>query len=302
MNILLTGAVNYSSDQLVQLKNIGLKLYFLPFEWQSLDNETDIPLNQIDAIVGNQIFQYTDLSAFPNLKFIQATSSGLDRMPLVDIKRRGIVLKNAAGIYSQPIAEFVLAVILDHYKGLAKFHMQQLNHQWIKNRDLDDLGGKRALIVGTGQIGSAIAKRLQAFDVQTIGLYHQNVPGQYFDNVWPITTLDQQLASANIVILAIPQTPDTLKIINSSRIAMMKNDSLLINVARGMLVDQTALITSQRHAILDVFENEPLPVDDLIWRQPNIFITPHNAFVSQKNQARFFALLLENLKKFQTSQ
>lgn len=299
MNMLLTGAMQYSEQQLALLKNIGHKIYFLPDERQLIDENTaDFDPNTIDIIVGNQIFYYTPLSSFPNLKLIQATSSGLDRMPLDEIKRRGITIKNAASVYDIPIAEYVLAVILEYYKKLDQFHNQQQHQKWIKHRDIDELAGKNALILGTGHIGTAVAKRLQAFDVRTTGLYHQHVPQKYFDRVHPIANLDQELLNADIVLLALPETSDTLNIMDANRMTLLKTDSLLINVSRGNLVDQDALVAYKKNAILDVFKIEPLASDDVLWEQKNIFITPHNAFISRKNQARFFELLLKNIKEY----
>ncbi|MDR1606650.1 MAG: hypothetical protein LBS41_06015 [Streptococcaceae bacterium] len=299
MNILLTGAIQYTPEQLALLEDIGHKVYLLSDERNLIDDSTvDFDLKKIDIVVGNQIFQYTPLSSFPNLKLIQATSSGLDRMPLTEIKQRGIIIKNAAAVYDLPIAEYVLAVILDHYKKLDQFHHQQRHKKWIKNRDMDELAGQNALILGTGHIGSAVAKRLQAFDVRTTGLYHNHKPQKYFDRIQPMATLDQALPNADIVLLSLPETPDTLGIMNATRIALLKTGTLLINVSRGSLVDQDALVAYKKKAVLDVFKTEPLAADDMLWEQKNIFITPHNAFISRKNQARFFELLLKNIKEY----
>lgn len=167
--------------------------------------------------------------------------------------------------------------------------------------------GKTALILGTGDIGSNIAKRLSAFGTKNIGIRRTGAPAQYFDEMHTLSNIDALLPRADLVIGCLPNTKETGHILNYDRLCLMKSDALFINVGRGSLIDTDALIRALEErriagAILDVLENEPLAADSPLWKMPNVLITPH---ISGRGfghdpatEKKVWDICLENLRRY----
>ena len=161
--LLITGAWRCGEQQVQALEQMGYAVTFWPDERQAVNMDTQ----RFEAVICGGLFLTTPIERFPALKCIQVTSAGLDRVPLDYCKAHGITVYNAGGVYSAPMAEFVLGGILQLYKESKFFAENQAAHRWEKHRGLRELSGKTACIIGTGSVGSAIARRLRAFDVQT---------------------------------------------------------------------------------------------------------------------------------------
>ncbi|RID84732.1 hypothetical protein D1953_12770 [Peribacillus asahii] len=296
MKLLLTGAFKYSEEQLNRLKLLGYEIIFVQDERVPLQ----IDVSDIDAVVCNGLFLYNDINKFKNLKFIQLTSAGLDRVPLDYIKERGIRLFNAKGVYSIPMAEWVILKILEIYKKSRQFYVAQHDHKWEKQRDLLELTDKTAGIIGFGSVGNEIAKRLKAFGVNIIGVGRRQIESDLLDEYYSIDDIDEVLRKSDIMILTIPLTEDTHHLINDHKIEKMKDHSILINVSRGGVIDEVALIEAIQlgkflGVALDVFEGEPLSKNSPLWGRGNVIVTPHNSFVSDKVNERLFDLGIKNL-------
>ena len=164
--ILLTGAFKYSKDQLSEIERLGFKILYVQDERMPLDFD----VSDIDIVACNNLFLYNDIKGFKNLKTIQLTSAGVDRVPLDYINEKGIQLFNARGVYSIPMAEWVILKILEIYKKSRIFYKNQERHKWEKQRELFELSDKTAVIIGYGSVGDEIAKRLKAFGVDVIGV------------------------------------------------------------------------------------------------------------------------------------
>lgn len=299
MNLLLTGAFNYSEQQLSKLKELGCSVTFVQDEREELT----IDCSEFDAVVCNGLFLYTPIEKFQKLKYIQATSVGLDRLPLDYIKRNNIALKTARGVYSIPMAEWCVSRILDVYKQSEFFFENQKNKKWEKHRVLKELYGKKATIVGAGDIGTQTAKRLSAFGVEVIAVDIVKPSADCYCCYFDIANIKEALKISDIVIITLPLTESTRNLFSERLFSEMKNDSLLINMARGGIVDEKALVTALETdkiggAILDVFENEPLNDDSPLWNTKNLLITPHNSFVSDKNNERLFDIIYNNLNQY----
>ncbi|MCA1320227.1 hypothetical protein LC085_09945 [Bacillus tianshenii] len=297
MKLLLTGAFKYSEEQLDKLKLLGFDLVFVQDERMPLQ----IDVSDIDAVVCNGLFLYNDIMKFKNLKFIQLTSAGLDRVPLNYIKENEISLFNAKGIYSIPMAEWVVLNILGIYKKSRKFYDSQRDCKWEKQKDLFELTDKTASIIGFGSVGLEIAKRLKAFNVNIIGIGRTKTESAYLDQYYLVEDLNQALKKSDIVISTLPLTKETRHLIDKGKIDQMKSDSVLINVSRGGVIDETALIQAIQHGkflgvALDVFQEEPLSEKNVLWTLKDVTITPHNSFVSDKTNERLFNLIISNLK------
>jgi len=293
--LLLTGAFKYNIEQLSNLEHLGYEIVFVQDERKTLN----IDVSDIDAVVCNSLFIYNDIKEFKNLRTIQLTSAGLDRVPLDYINEKGIQLFNARGVYSIPMAEWAILKILEIYKKSRIFYKNQEQHKWEKQRELLELTDKTAAIIGYGSVGKEIAKRLKAFGVTVISVDRQVKEDEYVNESILIDNLDLALEKSDIIILTLPLTDETQHLINEEKIKVMKDDAVLINVSRGGIIDETALIESLRNdrffgVALDVFEEEPLNASPL-WDCENVIITPHNSFVSDKVNERLFELMIKNL-------
>lgn len=302
MKLLLTGAFSYSKEQLNNLQALGFDISFVQDERVALD----LDVTDIDAVVCNGLFLNNDISTFTDLKFVQLTSAGLDRVPVEYINKHKIKLCNAAGVYSIPMAEWAVLKILEIYKKSAVFHELQKKQVWEKQKDLIELSGKTATIIGFGNVGMEIAKRLKAFGVKVIGVDTRTLNAEEREGVDGFCTpadMDKVLCKSDIVILTLPLTRQTRHFMNTGRLALMKRGSVLINISRGGVIDETALVKALQSdkflgVALDVFEEEPLPQDSLLWGFEQLIITPHNSYVSDKTNERLFELITKNLKMF----
>ncbi|WP_062108625.1 NAD(P)-dependent oxidoreductase [Bacillus niameyensis] len=299
MKLLLTGAFKYSEEHLEELKFLGFDIIFIQDEKVPLQ----IDVSEIEAVVCNGLFLYNDIRQFKRLKVIQLTSAGFDRVPLSYIKDHEIRLFNAKGVYSIPMAEWVILKILEIYKKSRRFYELQIDHIWEKQRDLFELTDKTAAIIGFGDIGAEVAKRLKAFDVNVIGVGRREIETQYADEYYLIKRVNEVLKKSDIVVLTLPLTDETRYFLDTEKISMMKDKSVLVNVSRGEVINEAALIDSVMNdkflgVALDVFEKEPLPEGAEIWGQKNVIITPHNSFISDKTNERLFKLVKANLISF----
>ncbi|NMA49680.1 MAG: hypothetical protein GX947_07925 [Tissierellia bacterium] len=296
MKLLLTGAFKYSQEQLNTIQSLGYEVTFVQDERVPLD----IDVSEFEAVVCNSLFLYNDITRFKNLKTIQLTSAGLDRVPLDYIKKKGIKLFNAKDVYSAPMAEWVVLKILEIYKKSRQFYKNQDEHNWDKQRDLLELTDKTASIIGFGKVGYEVTKRLKAFDVKVIGVGRRKIESDLLDEYYLIEDIDEVLDKSDIIILTLPLTEDTRHLIDRNKIKLMKEKSVLVNVSRGGVISQNDLIQQIQQGkflgvALDVFEEEPLNKDCLLWDFENVVVTPHNSFVSDKMSERLFELIISNL-------
>jgi phosphoglycerate dehydrogenase-like enzyme len=299
MKILLTGAFKYNDEQIQKIKMLGYDVIFAQKENEPLQ----IDVSDIDALICNNLFLHNDIRSFSSLKLIQLTSAGLDRVPLEYINENNIQLFNAREVYSIPMAEWAVLKTLEILKRSSWFYQMQKRKEWTKNRDIIELYGKTVSIIGTGSVGLETAKRFKAFGVQIIGVDLQSINSEYIDEQYHVSKIDIALSKSDVVVLTLPLTEQTYHIINSEKLNSIKQGSILINISRGSIIDETALIESLSKskllgAALDVFENEPLPPDSLLWNYDNVIITPHNSFVSEKINDRLFELAYKNLSEF----
>ncbi len=298
MNLLATGAFAQDEKELRQFKEIGFKnVYFQKDERAELVVDPKL----IDVVICNGLFLYHDVDRFPNLKAIQLTSAGLDRVPVERIRERGIELFNARGVYSVPMAEYALGAVLNIYKNFPFFREKQQAKTWEKRRDLRELNEQTVCVVGAGSVGTEVAKRFKAFDTKVIGVDVVTTPRVPFDKIESIERLSEAVAEADVVVATLPLTEQTRGLFDADLFAKFKPGALFVNIARGAIVKEDALIEALREnricaAILDVFENEPLDVSSDLWNLENVLITPHISFVSPANKARLFKLAYGNLE------
>lgn len=297
MNILITGAWRGWKDCEEALEAMGHKVAFM----QQEKDPVPVPCEWVEGVVCNGLFLHHDIDRFPNLKYIQLTSAGMDRIPEEKIQARGIRVHNARGVYSVPMAEFALGGVLQLYKRSRYFAENQRLHRWEKHRGLLELAGKTVCILGCGSVGTECAKRFRAFGCQVVGVARSSRENPDYDEILPMEMLDTVLSRSDVVVLTLPLTADTRHLMDRSRFAAMKPGSILVNIARGAIVDAEALIQALEEklggAVLDVFEEEPLSPHSPLWEMEHVILTPHNSFVGQGNGARLARIIMDNLEK-----
>ena len=243
-----------------------------------------------------------------NLKWMAVYSAGIDQKRYVDAMQRGIRLTSSAGAQAEAVGLACVTGVLALARGVPHWLAAQQRHEWspLRGRDVPpDIPGQTAVIVGTGYIGSVIARVLQAAGMKTIGIRRSVAPANYFDQMLPPTALDGLLPACDWLVIACPLAPETRNLIDARRLALMKPTAGIANIARGEIVDEAALVAALqagrlRHAYLDVFHTEPLPAESPLWRLPNVLISPHNAGASTGTYARGVEIFLRNLDSYLT--
>lgn len=300
MKTLITGALKYDEEKFEELKDMGLEIIYV----QDETKELEINVNEIKFVICNSLFLHNDIKKFRNLKAIQLTSAGLDRVPLDYIKKNNIKLYNARGVYSIPMAEWTVLKILEIYKNSKKFWKQQEEHIWQKDRNILELNGRIATIVGFGNVAEEIAKRLKAFNVYINAIDIKELSNKNINKNYNISEIDEILPESDIVIITLPLNENTKDIINMDKMRKMKDDAILINISRGGVIKEKDLVEMVKNkkflgVVLDVFQNEPLDRNSELWNFNNVIITPHNSFVGNNNKERMFKTIMSNFEKIE---
>jgi len=238
----------------------------------------------------------------PALQWMQGPGAGIDHPVWSTLLDRGVRLTNASGVHSEPIAQYIFTYVLHWERNVALHQRQQAEKQW-ETIHSDDLGAKTIGIVGYGGIGQATAKIAKAFGMRVVGCRRSACDDPYLDEFVPPGRLEALLAESHYVVLCMPFNDETRAMIGEAELASMRGDAVLVNVARGGVVDEPALIESLRAgrirgATLDVVSEEPLPESSPLWTLENCVITPHDAGYSPLGDERLGALFLENLGRF----
>ena len=296
MKLLITGAFACTKEQIKQIEDLGHTVDFLQQESEPISNP-----EAYEGVICNGLFLHHAIEKFTKLHYIQLTSAGFDRVPMEYIKAHDIAIYNAKGVYSIPMAEFALCGVLQLYKQSRFFMENQRAHQWKKHRGLSELCGKTVCIVGCGSVGTACAKRFSAFGCKVLGVDIASMEKEVYEKRYQMSQLDKVLEESDVVVLTLPLTEETHHLFDGKRFAKMKNGAVLVNIARGAIVDTSALIESLKDklsgAVLDVFEEEPLSLDSPLWDMENVILTPHNSFVGEGNGKRMFDVICRNLER-----
>lgn len=297
LNLLIAGNNIFTDEEIEDIKKLGYNITIVQRE--------DCPCipnaERYDVVICNWLFVRHDIRSFQNLKAVQLMSAGLDRIPSDYIEQHHIRLRNARGIYNIPIAEFTVMAVLDAYKHSDFFYNNQNDCKWEKCRELDELSDKTVCVFGTGSVGTEVAKKFSVFAKQVVGvdLFPKNTP--YFNKVVGLSQKDDVLRESDVVILTLPLTENTYHMFDEELLGAMKKNAILVNVARGALIDEKALKLvidrgKFKAVILDVFEHEPLDESYWGWKSEYMRIIPHNTFESKNNTTRMKIQVVENLK------
>ncbi|MDC7249525.1 MAG: NAD(P)-dependent oxidoreductase [Sphaerochaetaceae bacterium] len=296
MNILYSNVFNMNNSTRDKLN--GHNLIKIENEWDDINFDCGL----IDIVICNNLFSYHDINDFTSLKFVQFTTAGLDRVPLSELEKMNIQFSSARGVYSVPIAEWTISKILEQYKKSQYFFNINAKQLWEKNREIRELSGENALILGFGSIGNRIGDLLNAFSVN-VSVYDVKKPKEnYVKNYYSSGSLSEAVLNKEIIIISLPLIKSTYHIFNNKVLKNISKNSLIINISRGGIIDENLIpyYTSKENLkfILDVFEIEPLPMDSILWKNQDVYISPHNAFVSNKNDKRLNNLFQDNVRKY----
>jgi D-2-hydroxyacid dehydrogenase (NADP+) len=263
-------------------------------------------LPDADVVVSSMMWRNDLVPHAKRLRFVQSISAGIDQYDKEVFRAQGIRLASAAGVNAYAVAEHAMALILALKRHIHTGRDNQAAKVWrgmishIPERE-DELGGKTLLIVGLGRIGTRLAKLAKAFDLRVVATRRDaSRGGEGADAVHGQDRLYELIASADIVALTCPLTPETTNLIDAKALNLMKPTAHLVNVARGRVVDEDALIRALAEkriaaAGLDVTRDEPLPPASPLWTMQNVLITPHTAGETQRYEDGVIDLLLENL-------
>lgn len=198
------------------------------------------------------------------------------------------------------MAEFAIFGVLELYKQGKFFQQNQAEKRWEKQRNLSELFGKQVCVAGCGNVGTECAKRFSAFGCRITGVDLYPREDENYGKMVGIENLSDVLSKSDIVILTLPLTKETRHLMNEEKFSQMKDGAILVNIARGAVVDTEALMREMPRlggAVLDVFEEEPLREDSPLWEMEKVIVTPHNSFVGDGNARRLAGVIYENIRR-----
>lgn len=273
------------------------------------DDETLAAIGDADVAFSSRITR-AQLAAATRLRWVHSPAAGVGSMLFREMVQSNVLMTNSRGNSSITIAEHTIAVTLVLLRDLPLAWKRQSERIWAQNEfdagaSIRTLRGARMLIVGLGSIGRETAKRAAAFGTYVVGI-RRTLDAEGPAGVAEVHSpaqLRDQLPLADVIVLSAPQTSETLHLIGERELAMMKDDAVLVNVSRGKLIDEAALVRALatgrlRGAALDVFEHEPLDPESLLWNRPDVIITPHVAGFHADYWPQAIQLFADNLRRF----
>ncbi|MGI8828355.1 MAG: D-2-hydroxyacid dehydrogenase [Candidatus Limnocylindria bacterium] len=244
------------------------------------------------------------VSRTPRLRWIHSASAGVDRIATAAVRERGLLVTNARGVFSRPIAEYVVMMMLAVARRLPQLLELQRERTWqpLRGRELSEL---TVGIVGYGSIGVEVARLLAPFGCRVLATrrHPERGAGEASSvEMHGLDQLDEVLRASDIVVVAAPLTDETAGLIGAEQLSQMREDAWLINIARGRLVDELALRRALESgwiggAVLDVFNEEPLSAESPLYGTPNLVITPHTSWASNRVIERTVDLFVDNLRR-----
>lgn len=270
-------------------------------EWRALLARAEVLLDFDDRLPEHP------LALSPNLRWVQATSAGVGQLvQRLGMAESDVLVTTASGLHAEPLAEFAFAALLFHLKRFAHLQSEQQAHHWDRFAGRT-LRGQTMAIVGLGRIGREVARIARCFGMTVWATARQERPDRAategVDRLFTRSELTTMLAGADCVVLCVPHTPDTEGMIGRRELAAMKPEVVLVNIARGVVIDEDALIDALRQgriglAALDVFRTEPLPTDSPLWDLPNVLVNPHSASTTDTEPAEVSDRFIENLRYY----
>jgi phosphoglycerate dehydrogenase-like enzyme len=266
--------------------------------WESHLNDAEIIAGWKKEIVHSCIHNPS------KLKWLQSWSAGVNSFPLKEMERKDILITTANGVHAYPISETIFALLLGLTRKINTYVRNQEKKTWHHSNIKGEIHEKTIGILGVGAIGKETAKIAKAFGMKVIGFRHSGNPEQYVDQIYKIDQLNNMLPDCDFVVITLPLTDDTYKLFGAEQFNLMKPSSTLINIGRGEIVVEDALVEALQlgkiaGAGLDVFEKEPLSPNSPLWELDNVIITPHTSGATEfYNQRVIEDIFIPNLKNY----
>ena len=274
------------------------------FEFCAPSKTTEDMLRETEILVGDLHFDKVTRERMPKLRLWQLSSAGADaqaRLPYIN-EPGGPALCNATGAYGITISEYMVGQLILLLRHFQVYRDQMHEHLWQRQQLPEVIFGKTALLLGVGDIGGNLAKRLKAFDCKVIAVKRTPTVPPYVDEVHTMDDLDELLPQADFICCSLPNSPATAGLIGEKALSLMKPTAIVVNVGRGTLIDSDALAKALSEgrlggAALDVTDPEPLPADHPLWDCPNCIITPHVGGLSEQRDPheRIVGFALNNI-------
>lgn len=287
---------HFGKENMKKIEALGVEITYIPE--RTVEDNTKV--EDYDFMVCYDSFPKLRLQG-NRLKWIQLTSKGIAHVP-EEIRENYLITnnKNASAI---PIAETIMGYIFYFYKNFPIFNQNKTKKLWKPKTDMLELTGKTILFLGTGEIAKETVKKLAPHEVTILGINTEGRATEGFSEVFPLSHLERCLERADISISTLPDTKDTKHILNEESLSHTKEGSVLINISRGAILKEAALISFLekdhfRGVALDVFEEEPLPETSPLWDFDRLLITPHSSFFSDYYKERLFQMIYKNIKHF----
>ena len=295
--------LKFTEEEFQSLIDLGYDVIFKPEDEVKFSED----IKDIDILVCFNPFNRLQINMFPNLKWIQLLSAGVNQVPAEEVLKKNILVTNNRGGYSIPIAEWIVLKTLEMFKNSKEFFEKQKKKVWEPNSHLLELYGKTIGFIGTGSIAQEAAKRFEGFGVNIIGINTSGKEANHFHKCYSIDRINEVVKDCHIIVVAAPYTEKTHHLVNNQVFESMNEGTYIINIARGSIIDEQALIENLRSgkikkAALDVFEEEPLPVNSPLWEMDNVYITPHNSWASEMVYKRRYNITYENLKRYKNNE
>ena len=244
---------------------------------------------------------------FPNLKWVQMLSAGLEDLPFAALQNQGILVTSAKGIHAIPMSEYVIGAMLHFEKHFHRYLQLQRNQEWERETLVGEINQRSVLVYGTGSIGVKIAEKAKCFDMTVHGVNTSGRAVAPFDEVLTMEEAEMKIHEYPFVVIVLPSTEKTKEIFSREYLEKMDENAVLINVGRGDLIDEDALVDllkdrKIRGAVLDVFQTEPLPKEHPLWTLDNAVITPHMSAKSFRYLGRCMDIFTTNYDRYQHNQ
>jgi phosphoglycerate dehydrogenase-like enzyme len=276
-----------------------------------LQNYDRVPqeIADTDVFIGLSL-RPEQFAAAKRLCWIHSPAAAVHQLMYPELIKSSVALTNSTGVHGPVVAEHAITLLLALAKRLPQAMQYQAKHEWSQNQLWQgsprprEVADSTVLVIGMGSIGREFAVRAKALGMRILAIRENPAKGlDGADAVYGSAQIDEVLPQADYVLLCTPVTPATTGIMNAARLGKMKPDAYLINVARGPLIDEAALLDTLQHrriagAALDVFNQEPLPADSPFWSLDNILVTPHTAAVTDRLWERHYRLIVDNMKRF----
>ncbi len=257
----------------------------------------DFPVRAVDG--------GSDFASAPNVKWVQTTSSGVGQLVKnLGLQDSNLQITTARGIHARPLTDFTFAIILSHYKQLGYLESEKNIRRWERYCGTG-VAGKTLAVIGAGGVGRQVLAAGNVFGMRTVALASPSsthtAQDLGADHLYPAEKLHEMLGETDVLVLSMPHTPDTERLMDRDAIAALKPGGILINIARGQVLDEAALIDALKTdhialAALDVFDVEPLPKSSPLWDLPNVIISPHSASTVEQENAIITDIFCHNLR------